>query len=613
MLRASTLLLALLPLGFLAGGLRSPWMAAVWGAWVWLIALKVREASLRREFALWALWLAWAGVAQVTSSQPLKGLQPLAVWLGVTAFFVLAGGLWRDAERRAWLWLLTAGALALMAGSVLIWNSSLPWTGLMPPYYNYNAFVLAAAIGAGAAALGHEGGPRGRPRLVLASTVALAVVWLVAARSRGGLFAAAVATTLAVWRQGRVRLLVYGWVALLAAAASLPLGAWERVLKLDKAATFKRPEIWAAAVQVAGEHPWLGVGPGNFEQGFMRHNFPSRGAATNYGFAADRAHSEPLTVAAETGWMGLVFFLGGVAALLRRPSPTRCADPPARSLDAVSEAGLMAFAAMSAHLLVDNMLHLPALAMLYFSAIVVARPGPAGPGAERLRRLAPSTHTRLPAGEASSYSPRLWRAVCVGGLALSLAAPLPKYFAARYQSRAWDRHDLAAAKKAVAIYPMDDHLRGMLARLHLRSKPPDYRAALRELEAASILNPTSALHPVMAAEIQLLRGRPAMALPLLQEAIRLEPNFFAARMLRAEVWSKTGRARMARWELGETLRRSALIDIAAVSTRYSVFVLSFDAQRFDALSKQVGSRPPKGPASPGRGAVEAGGRASRPP
>jgi tetratricopeptide (TPR) repeat protein len=231
---------------------------------------------------------------------------------------------------------------------------------------------------------------------------------------------------------------------------------------------------------------------------------------------------------------------------------------------------------MSFQLLIDNMLHLPALAFLYFSSIAVA-------GGDREPPSAPA-------------DPRPWKAVCLAGMALSLAAPLPRVLAARWQGVAWESRSAEAARKAVAIFPGDDYLRGLLARTCVWSEPPDLATAFRELRIAADLNPFSALHPLMAAEIHLSKRRYAMALPLVSGAIRLEPNFFAARMMRAEIWARLGKTRMAEWELAEARRRSALVKVSEISSQYAVFILRFDGKRYDAAARSVAAsrRRPRG-------------------
>src|SRR5581483_1853556 len=92
--------------------------------------------------------------------------------------------------------------------------------------------------------------------------------------------------------------------AALGGAALFNVGGAAHWLKLDQPQSFKRPQIWTAALQAARERPVLGWGPGNFEEGFLRHNFPSGQGPASYQFSTPFAHSEPLNALAETGVIG---------------------------------------------------------------------------------------------------------------------------------------------------------------------------------------------------------------------------------------------------------------------------------------------------------------------
>ncbi|MBI4676849.1 MAG: O-antigen ligase family protein [Elusimicrobia bacterium] len=567
--------------GLLAGGLRHPWAGTAACALVWGLAWRTDRLAQRRLVAgkgagLWASFLVWLGLSVLASDQPWKGVYPLSVWLAVSAFFFMARGLWEEPERLLWLWTLCGASLVLMAGSVLIQRVSYPWTGFMPPYYNYNAFVMVAVIGAGIGALGS--GLSGRQRWGLMVVMALAVLWLLAARSRGGLFAAAAAAAIWLYRKERTRILFVGVLAAVTIAALIPQAGWERPLKLDMAYAFRRPQIWAAAVKMATEHPLLGAGLGNFEQGFVRHAFPAR-LATNYGFFSDRAHSEPLHLLAETGWVGLALFLAGLAVFLRG-----AASPAASSPRPLRDAGLGAFTAMSAHLLVDNMLHLPALALLYFSALAVA-----------------SGRDALPEGDArpaAQERPSLWRPACAAGLALALTAWIPARLGEILKARTWSDPDsgrrIAAARAAVSLAPANDHLRSVLARAYMRASPPRPEAALREFKAASTLNPFNALHHAMAAEVHLRSGRPGPALAPLGEAVRLEPNFHNARLLLAEVLYRMGRTAPAREELSRLDERVESAKAFELHGGYDEIVVSLDERRRAALAEALTVRSPRG-------------------
>ncbi|MBI2788394.1 MAG: hypothetical protein HYX59_06880, partial [Elusimicrobia bacterium] len=176
------------------GGLRDPRLFAFAGAATWAAVWLERPAV--GPAAAWLPWLGWAALSTIVSAQPLAGLPVIARWSAVLACASLAAS-WNARERADWLksFLLVASALAvaaLLTGSGVGFRNGM--TGLMPPYYNYTAFALAAAASACAAWLLHPRGARGRDAASAAGVLALALLCLFLARSRGawlGLGAAA--------------------------------------------------------------------------------------------------------------------------------------------------------------------------------------------------------------------------------------------------------------------------------------------------------------------------------------------------------------------------------------------------------------------------------------
>lgn len=80
-----------------------------------------------------------------------------------------------------------------------------------------------------------------------------------------------------------------------------------------------------AAVEMVRDHPWAGVGPGCFKYHYMPYRlalatkYPpewTRGYPMNWG----EVHNDHLQVAAETGFVGYLLFLGAIALLVYRPA-----------------------------------------------------------------------------------------------------------------------------------------------------------------------------------------------------------------------------------------------------------------------------------------------------
>ncbi len=542
---------------------------------LWAAAWRSQRRPDLAQLKLWTPWLLWLLACLLAGSQPLKGVYPLARWAGVAAFAAMAASLWEEPDRKRWLNALWGGAFVL--GAAARWGArhasarelGESMTGLIPPYYNYTAFVVAAAAAAAvafAAAVARAPEQEGRGgcwRLLPLLAFFCWILYLQRARAASlGLLAAC---ALALGRR-------FGWrrLALAGAAAgllgltlfaSLPEGRRDFLLKKDKSQVAKRPEIWAAALAVARDHPVLGEGPGGFAAGFRRHNFPSRYRVTNYQFSTPYAHSEPLQAAAETGFVGLLLLLGVVALGVR---------VPLRGLTPEREAALAALVCMSVQLLVDNMLQVPALAMLYFSTLAVLRPQGSG------------MHAPVPAPS--------WTAACAIGLALSLTAWLPEslYTASLAGS--------GEPRRAVALFPAEPEAREALGRFYLTSRPPRLDLAKAAFGEAARLSPKNALYPVFIAELLRSEGRGREMGALVERALLLEPNFLQARLLRAELLAHAGRKADALGELAEVQRRRGELEGARVYvpdrslyTGFDLTVCAFDAARFASV-KALASR-----------------------
>ncbi|MBI5882772.1 MAG: O-antigen ligase family protein [Elusimicrobia bacterium] len=576
-----SVLLACLLLGLLLGGLRNPLLWTAFGAFIWILAFVSTAgdagSSTERRLKPWLPWLAWAGLSLLASEQPWKGIFPFSRWLTLLVFFSLVASRWSSADSRRWLAGLAVAAAMLGLATLVVPGTVHPRTGLMPPYYNYTVFVEAAFAAAALAAIGHPDGPRGWKAWGLAAAGVFCLAMMVLARSRGGIAALAAAASLWAWRRGLRRQLAWGALVLALAAALSPPKVSSFVLKLDLSAWFTRPAIWKAGLQAVADHPLAGEGLGNFEKGFLRHNFPKHWA-TNYGFSADHAHSEILEIMAETGLVGLALFAWAFWESFRRVA--RRGSSPAQ------EAGLNAFAAMSVQCVYDNMLHIPALAMLFFSSLACSQA---------------DDDASCSGSAVRPGSMTLLRGFCAAGLILSLTAWLPRWLVERHVAEARQALDparrLEALVRAVRIFPADASIRADLARAWIGAKPSQPGRALAELSAAQRLNPTNAVTLLMRAEVLLaLSGSPGhpdrpaspAAALLLNRAIELEPNFLAARLLRAELLALAGEAASAGRELEEVVSRQADLKDEPRYTAYDDMILSLDPQRFEAVRGLAG-------------------------
>jgi O-antigen ligase len=540
------LAVVLLGAALLFGGLRDPRLFSAGAAALWSLVWLERPAL--GPATAWLPWLAWATLSAAWSAQPLAALPFLSRWAAVLAFASLAAA-WGAKEREEWLkaLLIAAGILAAAAawtGYPIFRNTM---TGLIPPYYNYTAFALAAASAAAAAWALHPRGPRLELRVAALAAAAAFAACIGLAHSRGAALALVFAA--AVWAARRWGAKAGAVLAVAAALAGgafsigrLPAALQDVLLKRGRQVEEARPAIWRRAAEIASEKPWLGEGPGNFGVGFLRRPVEARGAQARWALSTDYAHSELFQAAAETGWAGLALWLLGLgtslSVLLRRSD-----NEPAR------EAAAAAAAAMAAQLAVDNMLQIPGLALLLFSALAVA-------------------------GARPSCGPRWPRAAVIAGALLALVAWLPRALAEGNPAR------------AAALFPREAAPREDLAyRAMAAGKLGEADTLWAEAEK---LAPFNAVYPWRRAQIAAAQGNWEAAREFAGRAAEDEPGFLNDRVLRAEALARRGRKLEARAELAQVDELLRTRGNPAGFTHYDATIWDFDRKEFDRVAALAG-------------------------
>jgi O-antigen ligase len=531
------------------GGLRDPRLFALAGAAAWA-AVWIQRPALGPA-AAWLPWLAWATISTLASAQPLAGLPVIAKWSAVLACASLAAS-WNAREREDWLrsLLIVASGLAaaaLASGVRSGWGGGM--TGLIPPYYNYTAFVLAAAAAAAAAWVAHPRGARGVDAKAAVAACGLALACVVLARSRGawlGLGAAASVWSIRRFGPRAAVVLVVAAAAFCGALAGglLPGSVENVLLKKYRMHAEARPLIWRSAAGVASDRKWLGTGPGSFAVGFSRRPAPFEDGAARWAMSTDYAHSEPLQAAAETGWAGLALWLVALGAALRGLLGRADEDP-------IREAAAAAAVAMTAQLMTDNMLQIPALSALWLSALALIR--------------APSGTTRWP------------RAAMFAGASLALVSWVPRSLGAD------------APARAAALFPAEAGPREDLAYEAMAAgKASEAEARWAEAQSRA---PFNAIYPWRRAQLAFAASQWDRAEALAARAAALEPGFLTARLLRAEALIRLGRAPEARVELGTVLAVRAGREARARHTGYEQTIFLFDRREYDRVAALAG-RPP---------------------
>lgn len=322
----------------------------------------------------WALFLWVAAVALSSALSPHRELAvPNAVLLALGPVVGMAPVLRSLRERPTLLLLLCAFwvAGAVVAGGWVVWRylhagpggrGDLPQLG-----WNAAGTVLAAASLLAAGLASHKSWGRAA---WLAQVPVLA--GLLATLSRGawmGWLVGVVCLTVLVGPHGRrLHLGLAGLVLTVVAATVTYPAAWARFLSsLDPQRNLDRLLLWRAALRMVADHPWTGVGFGAFVR-----EYPSYRLEGDPNTAPPFAHNLPLSLAAETGLVGLAAFLVFLAAVIRAGLRAVLRAPPAGR--PARAAVLSALAAVLAQQLVDGTLqsfHL-GFAFWFLSAALVA-------------------------------------------------------------------------------------------------------------------------------------------------------------------------------------------------------------------------------------------------
>ena len=232
---------------------------------------------------------------------------------------------------------------------------------------NFLAGILAAALLLVVGGLIFPGSGEGRRRpWRLALNVlegALLLAALLSTGSRGGALAlAAGLLVLLVLRSSRAA--AAGISALVAALLLIPNPFVQRLQTLPQTDNFAftRLSIWKSAWTMMIDHPWLGIGLGQFEYVSTRYAFPVTTHWARYTRVAENAHSEYLQAGAELGIPGLLLVLG-VVALLAQAAVRRLRTLPRASWGPIVTL-LAAIVSIAVHAAVDFPLHTPPAALL---------------------------------------------------------------------------------------------------------------------------------------------------------------------------------------------------------------------------------------------------------
>lgn len=317
-----------------------------------VVAWLMRKIALRKIHVWWPPLalpltvflgvLCWSMVGTTSMQHSLK---EIVKWVEVLALYVLvANEMDRRWSRALVLTILTTGALVALHGvyqflfrvgpeEFVLFGRFMRAYGTFEqpnPYAGYLGLTIPLAAGLVVAGIVPMGGRvRGLWLVWAGGSGALMLAALIMSWSRGawlGLAAAVALMAVAiVARSGRAAVLgglvlvILAYVSLAGGFALLPptivqrfgdfvpyLGMADvRGMEITDAnfAVLERMAHWQSALTMWNDHPWLGVGIGNYEPLYSDYALPS------WPLPLGHAHNYYLNIAAETGFIGLAAYL----------------------------------------------------------------------------------------------------------------------------------------------------------------------------------------------------------------------------------------------------------------------------------------------------------------
>jgi O-antigen ligase len=200
-----------------------------------------------------------------------------------------------------------------------------------------------------------------------AASAAFLYYGMTQAWSRGATLAALGVAAMAILRFGRERAISRKLIAAVVGIGIIGATAASPALVrkfLDRGQldpyNYQRPRIWWSALQVIAEHPFLGVGLGEFFHISKRFSPPTEGTIARYLKRPAIAHSEYLQLAAESGIPAAILMFGLAVYLFRIALRRARRCHPEQRL--FQEAAILTACGLGFHALVDNNWTVPVMA-----------------------------------------------------------------------------------------------------------------------------------------------------------------------------------------------------------------------------------------------------------
>jgi O-antigen ligase len=263
-----------------------------------------------------AAFLGWAAISVVWATDPDETKSSVVrLALVVVLFLVVHSAVRTPRDLRLLAWAFVTGTfLTTVYGLVFGLYNEGRFTGGLS-----DANFLAAAVVASLAMCGFmlSSERRARARIVLVIFAGLDAVALVLTQSRGGLIALAVVLAVACLLAGRLRgraialTLVVVAVGVGYYAVLAPATVRERATSISAEASAGRADAWRIAIEMAEDHPLIGVGLNNFP--VVQSEYVAGSVNLVYGQLfrelSVAAHNTYLQILSELGVVGLALLL----------------------------------------------------------------------------------------------------------------------------------------------------------------------------------------------------------------------------------------------------------------------------------------------------------------
>lgn len=341
-----------------------------------VIAGAMAVGTLDRTFFRASRWssrlafaaLGWTAFTAASSTYPLASVLSLLTAVAVAGIFFAARYTARSQSVRRLVPIVAAGVIVVLFrpfAQLTGWNPLLPRgteaalypdellrlarVGLLGNQNDVGTFLVLPALLAAAFTIITTG-----TRRYLYGAVAILLLWGIVT-SRCMTAAGAVAVALFAlyagksWKRALIAAVAGALLFAGAAYAYRPLKmktvalASRLVQRQWTSALGSRVVAFAAAVDMAKEHPFTGVGPGRYGGEFFTHRLqlridgPSSGKRPIHAGNFAETHNDYLQVLAETGVAGLLLFLGALGLIARQSYGSERADPEENQQQSVAQ------------------------------------------------------------------------------------------------------------------------------------------------------------------------------------------------------------------------------------------------------------------------------------